>query len=47
MLKNPKAIYMDRFMGAYIINDIKIWIMSDYDYSIKGLVITILLPEEY
>ena len=47
LLKNPKSKYEDRFMGVYIINENKIWIMSDYDYSIKKLVITILLPEEY
>ena len=47
LLKNPNAKYKDRFMGVYIINEIKIWIMSEYDYSIKSLLITILLPEEY
>lgn len=47
LLKNPKAKYKDRFMGVYIINEKKIWIISDYDCSIKKLVITILLPEEY
>ena len=34
-------------MGVYMINGHKIWIMSEYDYSIKSLLITILLPEEY
>ena len=47
LLKNPKSIYEDRFMGVYIINETKIWIMREYDYSIKCLLITILLPEEY
>ena len=47
LLKNPKSLYMDRFMGAYIINEVKIWIMSEYDCSIESLIITILLPEEY
>lgn len=47
LLKNPKAKYQDRFMGVYMINQNKIWIMSDYDYSIKKIVITVLLPEEY
>lgn len=47
LLKNPKSKYIDRFMGVYMINKIKIWIMSEYDYSIKGLIYTILLPEEY
>lgn len=47
LLKNPKEKYQDRFMGVYIINQNKIWIMSDYDYSIKKIVITVLLPEEY
>ena len=30
-----------------MINGHKIWIMSEYDYSIKSLLITILLTEEY
>ena len=47
LLKNPNSIYEDRFMGVYMINGHKIWIMSEYDYSIKSLLITILLPEEY
>lgn len=47
LLRNPKSIYEDRFMGVYIINEIKIWIIREYDFSIKGLLITILLPEEY
>lgn len=47
LLRNPKSIYEDRFMGVYIINEIKIWIIKEYDFSIKGLLITILLPEEY
>lgn len=47
LLKNPKSKYIDRFMGVYMINENKIWIMSEYDYSIKSLLITILLPEEY
>lgn len=47
LLKNPNSKYEDRFMGVYMINENKIWIMSEYDYSIKSLLITILLPEEY
>ena len=47
LLKNPNSKYEDRFMGVYMINGHKIWIMSEYDYSIKSLLITILLPEEY
>lgn len=47
LLKNPNSKYEDRFMGVYMINEIKIWIMSEYDYSIKSLIYTILLPEEY
>lgn len=47
LLKNPKSKYVDRFMGVYMINEIKIWIMSEYDYSIKELIYTVLLPEEY
>lgn len=47
LLKNPNSIYRDRFMGVYMINETKIWIMREYDYSVKELVITILLPEEY
>jgi hypothetical protein len=47
LLKNPKSKYEDRFMGVYIINKTKIWIMMEYDYSIKSLTFTILLPEEY
>ena len=47
LLKNPNSKYEDRFMGVYMINKHKIWIMSEYDYSIKSLLITILLSEEY
>lgn len=47
LLKNPHSKYEDRFMGVYMLNENKIWIMSEYDYSIKSLLITILLPEEY
>ena len=47
LLKNPNSKYEDIFMGVYMINKHKIWIMSEYDYSIKSLLITILLPEEY
>ncbi len=47
LLKNTNSKYEYRFMGVYMINEHKIWIMSEYDYSIKSLLITILLPEEY
>ena len=47
LLKNLNSKYEDRFMGVYMINKHKIWIMSEYYYSIKSLLITILLPEEY
>lgn len=47
LLKNPNSKYEDRFTGVYLINDIKVWIISEYDYSIKSLIMTILLPEEY
>ena len=47
LLKNSNSKYNDRFMGVYIINEHRIWIMREYDYSIKSFLITILLPEEY
>lgn len=47
LLKNPNSKYYDRFMGVYMINENKVWIISEYDYSIKSLLITVLLPEEY
>ena len=47
LLKIPNSRYTERFMGVYVSNKTKIWIISEYDYSIKSLLITILLPEEY
>ena len=47
LLLIPNSEYTERFMGVYMIHNIKIWIISEYDFSIKGLLITILLPEEY
>ena len=47
LLENPKSIYEDRFLGVYIINKVKIWVIREYDFSTKGLIVTILLPEEY
>lgn len=47
LLKNPNSKYEYRFMGVYMINNIKVWIISEYNYSIKSLIMTILLPEEY
>ena len=31
LLKNPNSKYEDSFMGVYMINEHKIWIMSEYD----------------
>ncbi|WP_294189341.1 hypothetical protein [uncultured Clostridium sp.] len=47
LLKNPKSIYDERFMGVYLINEFKIWIFREYDYLKDSLIITILFPEEY
>ncbi|WP_305153973.1 hypothetical protein [uncultured Clostridium sp.] len=47
LLKIPNSRYTERLMGVYVSNKTKIWIISEYDYSIKSLLITILLPEEY
>ena len=47
LLKNPKSVYEERFMGVYLINKFKIWIFREYNYLKDSLIITILLPEEY
>lgn len=47
LLLIPNSEYNDRFMGAYIVNEVKIWIMREYDYSTDTFLTTILLPEEY
>lgn len=47
LVKNPNSKKYERFMGVYLINEIKIWIIREYDYSIDSLIFTILLPDEY
>ena len=47
LLKNPKSVYEERFMGVYLINEFKIWIFREYDSLKDILIITILLPKEY
>ena len=47
LLEIKNAKFVERFMGVYKSKDIRFWVMSEYDYSIESLVITILLPEEY
>lgn len=35
-------------MGVYkLMKNIKIWIISEYDYTIDTLIITVLFPNEY
>lgn len=37
-----------RFIGVYkLMKNIRIWIMSEYDYRIDTLIITVLFPHEY
>ena len=47
LLLIPNSEYTERFMGVYMIHNIKIWFFREYDYSIDTFLITILLPEEY
>ena len=47
LLLIPNSEYNKRFMGVYMIHNIKIWFFREYDYSIDTFLTTILLPEEY
>ena len=47
LLLIPNSEYTDRFMGVYMIHNIKIWIFKEYDCYTDTFLITILLPEEY
>ena len=47
LLLIPNSEYSERFMGVYMIHNIKIWIFREYDYSTDTFLTTILLPEEY
>lgn len=47
LLLIPNSEYTERFMGVYMIHNIKIWFFREYDYSIDTFLTTILLPEEY
>lgn len=47
LLLVPNSEYSERFMGVYMIHNIKIWIFREYDYSTDTFLTTILLPEEY
>ncbi|MDU2674197.1 MAG: hypothetical protein E7C50_00265 [Clostridium sp.] len=47
LLLIPNSEYNERFMGVYMIHNIKIWFFREYDYSIDTFLTTILLPEEY
>lgn len=47
LLLIPNSEYNERFMGVYVIHNIKIWFFREYNYSIDTFLTTILLPEEY
>ena len=48
LIKEVDAKLHHRFMGIYkLMKNIKIWIMSEYDYTIDTLIITVLFPHEY
>ncbi len=47
LLLIPNSEYDERFMGVYMIHNVKIWFFREYDHSIDTFLITILLPEEY
>ncbi|MHC9416958.1 hypothetical protein, partial [Clostridium perfringens] len=48
LIKEFDAKLHNRFMGVYkLMKNIEIWIMSEYDYTIDTLIITVLFPHEY
>ncbi len=47
LLKEENSKLNNMFMGSYVSNKTKFWIISEYDYLIGTLITTILLPEEY
>ncbi len=47
LLKEKNSKIDNRFIGSYTSNQTKFWIISEYDYTEKTLITTILLPEEY
>ncbi|MCX0375052.1 hypothetical protein LI058_16440 [Clostridium perfringens] len=48
LIKEVDAKLHNRFMGVYkLMKNIEIWIMSEYDYTMDTLIITVLLPHEY
>ncbi|EDT70079.1 hypothetical protein [Clostridium perfringens] len=48
LIEEVDAKLHNRFMGVYkLMKNIEIWIMSEYDYTIDTLIITVLFPHEY
>lgn len=48
LIKKVDAKLHNKFMGVYkLMKNIKIWIISEYDYTIDTLIITVLFPNEY
>ncbi|HAT4218255.1 hypothetical protein ACSW8Q_04140 [Clostridium perfringens] len=48
LIKEVNAKLNHRFIGIYkLMKNIEIWIMSEYDYTIDTLIITVLFPHEY
>ncbi|MDU5491421.1 MAG: hypothetical protein E6094_00440 [Clostridium perfringens] len=48
LIKEVDAKLHYRFMGVYkLMKNIEIWIISEYDYTIDTLIITVLFPHEY
>ncbi|WP_447413167.1 hypothetical protein, partial [Clostridium perfringens] len=48
LIEEVDAKLHHRFMGVYnLMKNIEIWIMSEYDYTIDTLIITVLFPHEY
>ena len=48
LIKEVDAKLHHKFIGVYkLMKNIKIWIISEYDYTIDTLIITVLFPNEY
>lgn len=47
LLLIPNSEYTERFIGVYMIHNIKIWFFREYYYSIDTFLTTTLLPDEY
>lgn len=48
LIKEVDSKLHNRFMGVYkLMKNIEIWIMSEYDYTMDTLIITVLFPHEY